>query len=144
MIHLDRPNRHCECKDSSTPFESSNYQITTTSHVEYLMVVEPLSIFPEPKPQYQTLKLPSDIQKLKNEKKLVRRPSSAVLELKLGPNEDRVGMRLPKPPSAFGPKMAAIVEQLEDRDLAKLLLEEFHAARLYTGHASLGLETPKA
>lgn len=132
-----RPTRHCERKDSSESFKTSNYGITTTSYVEYLMVVEPDSLWPDRKPQYSDLKLPSDIQKLIDEKKLLRNSSGVFPELA---DEDRVGVRWMKPPAAFMAKFAAQNEQLEDRDLAKLQLEEFHAARLYTGHAALHLD----
>ena len=133
-----RPTRHCERKDSSESFKTSNYGITTTSYVEYLMVVEPDSLWPDCKPQYSDLKLPSDTQKLIDEGKLLRRTSSGAFpELA---DEDRVGGRWMKPPAAFMAKFFAQNEQLEDRDLAKLQLEEFHAARLYTGHAALHLD----
>jgi ankyrin repeat protein len=120
-------SEHCQRKDSSVKFTTHNYGITTTSHVEYLMVVEPLSIYPERKKEYQKLELPSDIQKLKADGKLPRSSSGTASERKLE------GVRFPKPPSEFTAKMAAIVEQLEDRNLDKLQLQEFHAARLYTG-----------
>ena len=101
------------------------------------IVVATLDTLPDRKPQYSDLKLPSDIQKLIDEKKLRRNSSGVFPELA---DEDRVGLRLMKPPAAFMAKFAAQNEQLEDRDLAKLQLEEFHAARLYTGHAALRLD----
>ena len=44
-----------------------------------------------------------------------------------------VALRHPKPPAEFAAKLAAKNEQLEELDLPGLILEEFHAARLYTG-----------
>jgi hypothetical protein len=147
-------NEHSQCKDSHIEFETPNYGVITTSHVEYLVVVEPDSLFPKQQPQYKDLKLPSDIQKQIDDGKAkwleefvtrrtsddgkpspVRQRSSSPVAVPEAKEKDRVGVRKPKQPSVFMPKISAIVEQLEDRDLAKLQLEEFHAARLYTGHA---------
>lgn len=43
------------------------------------------------------------------------------------------GVREPKPPSAFSLKLDARNEQLEEKEIGKLSMQEFQAARLYTG-----------
>ena len=80
----------------------------TIRHAEYLIVVDPNSL-KEPLSGLDA-RLPSD---------------------QANPTGARV--RVPKPPSEFALKLDARNEQLEDIDIGKLCMQEFHAARLYTG-----------
>ena len=43
------------------------------------------------------------------------------------------GVRVPEPPSAFLLKLDARNEQLEEKEIGRLSMQEFQAARLYTG-----------
>ena len=78
----------------------------TTRHSEYLIVVDPNSLT-EPL-SGKDARLPSD-------------------------QANSTGARKPKPPSEFALKLDARNEQLEEIDIGKLCMQEFHAARLYTG-----------
>jgi hypothetical protein len=97
---------HCERTDSKVPFTTSNYGIETTSHAEYLIVVDPTKL--NGPLSGMDARLPSD-------------------------QANPTGARVPKPPSEFALKLDARNEQLEDIDIGKLCMQEFHAARLYTG-----------
>ena len=78
----------------------------TTRHAEYLIVVDPKAL-KEPLSGLDA-RLPSD-------------------------QASATGAREPKPPSDFSLKLDARNEQLEEIDTGKLCMQEFHAARLYTG-----------
>ena len=78
----------------------------TTRHSEYLIVVDPNSLM-EPL-SGKDVRLPSD-------------------------QANFTGARKPKPPSEFALKLDARNKQLEAIDIGKLCMQEFHAARLYTG-----------
>ena len=78
----------------------------TIRHAEYLIVVDPNSL-KEPLSGLDA-RLPSD-------------------------QANATGARVPKPPSEFALKLDARNEQLEEIDMGKLCMQEFHAARLYTG-----------
>ena len=79
--------------------------LLTTRHIEYLIVVDPDSL---------------------NE------PLSGV-DARLPRYQGDSGVRVPKPPSAFLLKLDARNEQLEEKEIGKLSMQEFQAARLYTG-----------
>ena len=113
-LHKGMRGEHCDRTDSKEPFTTSNYYIETTSHTEYLVVVDPKSLL-DGAVMGPDARLPSD-----------QRPTSG------GQPAQAVG-REPRPPSDFAPKLAARNEQLEEMDIGKLSMEEFHAARLYTG-----------
>ena len=102
MLH---PLRHCASKDSEELFfttSTSNYNIKTTSHAEYLLVVDPLG-------SGLTTRMPSDLLEADQE------------------------IRIRTEPSEFLQQLAARNEELEDLGTDKLFLQEFHAARLFTG-----------
>ena len=104
-----RPLRHYASKDSEELFftmhhhATSNYNIKTTSHAEYLLVVDPLG-------SGLTTRMPSDLLE--------------VQELQI---------RIRTEPSEFLQQLAARNEELENLGTDKLFLQEFHAARLFTG-----------
>ena len=77
----------------------------TTRHTEYLIVVDPDSL---------------------NE------PLSGV-DARLPRYQGNSGVRVPEPPSAFSLKLDARNEQLEEKEIGRLSMQEFQAARLYTG-----------
>ena len=103
---------HCERKDSHRPFTTPNSGITTTASIEFLYVVEPSMLAEQPEGSSARRTLPSDMK---------------------DPRDGDQFLRHPKPPAEFAAKLAAKNEQLEELDLPGLILEEFHAARLYTG-----------
>lgn len=103
---------HCERKDSHRPFKTPNSGITTTASIEFLYVVEPSMLTEQPEGSSARRTLPSDMK---------------------DPGDGDQFLRHPKPPAEFAAKLAAKNEQLEELDLPGLILEEFHAARLYTG-----------
>ena len=80
--------------------------VLTTRHAEYLIVVDPTKL--NGPLSGMDARLPSD-------------------------QANPTGARVPKPPSEFALKLDARNEQLEDIDIGKLCMQEFHAARLYTG-----------
>ena len=81
----------------------------TTRHTEYLIVADPDSL---------------------NE------PLSGV-DVRMPRYQGDSGVRKPKPPSAFSLKLDARNEQLEEKEIGKLSMQEFQAARLYTGPMSM-------
>ena len=82
----------------------------TTRHTEYLMVVDPDSLN-EPLSGMGAC-LPSD-------------------------QANSSGAREPKPPSAFSLQLDARNERLEEKESSRVSMQEFQAARLYTGPMSM-------
>ena len=78
----------------------------TTRHTEYLIVVDPDAL---------------------------NKPLSGVDARLPRCEANSPGVRVPEPPSNFSLKLDARNEQLEEKEIGKLSMQEFQAARLYTG-----------
>ena len=83
--------------------------LSTTRHAEYLIVVDP---------------------------KALKEPLSG-LDARLPSDQAVRGARVPKRPSEFALKLDARNKQLEEKEIGKLYMQEFQAARLYTGPMSM-------
>jgi len=124
---------HCRCADSDGQFETSNYGVSTTSHIEYLFVTDAADEVPRA----------AHAASMRDLSKAATCAAAAAAthaarrawpeESKLRDRDARHEMRRPKPLRAFDAARRGVDARLRRLGVRPLFEDELVGARLYTG-----------